>query len=116
MNKDSAVPPGTPAQNAIAVDEDHSNMVKLGEDDPVYKTIKSFIFDLSKTMDDHRSGHLSTIPLISGERGLRTFSTIPFSRDPGFVGRKEVVAELESEFANPLSQYWASLYGLGGIG
>lgn len=47
---------------------------------------------------------------------VRTFSTVPFSKDPGFVGREDILAQLESEFANPISQSWASLYGLGGIG
>ena len=47
---------------------------------------------------------------------LKSFSTIPFPRDPGFVGREEILAQLESEFANVKSQRWASLYGLGGIG
>lgn len=116
VSKDSAVPPGTPRRNAIAVNEDHSNMVKFGEGDPVYKAIASFILDLSSNIDNHGSGHLSPTPLISFQRGVGTFSTIPFPKDPGFVGRKEVLAELESEFANPQSQNWASLYGLGGIG
>lgn len=47
---------------------------------------------------------------------VRTFSTVPFSKDPGFVGREDILAQLESEFADPISQSWASLYGLGGIG
>ena len=91
-------------------------MVKFGEDDPVYKAIVSFILDLSMTTDKQRSGHSSITSLVPVQNGVGTFSTIPFSRDPGFIGRKEVLAELESEFANPKSQNWASLYGLGGIG
>ena len=91
-------------------------MVKFGEDDPVYKVIASFIRDLSSDMDNHGSGHLSPTPLIPVQKGGGSFSTIPFPKDPSFVGRNEVLAELESEFANPQSQNWASLYGLGGIG
>ena len=116
VSKDSAVPPGTPRRNAIAVDEDHSNMDKFGEGDPVYETIKSFILDLTTTIHNQGSGHASITSSIPVQRVVGTFSTIPFPKDPGFVGRKEVLAELESKFANPQSQNWASLYGLGGIG
>ena len=47
---------------------------------------------------------------------LKAFSTVPFPKDPGFVGREDILAQLESEVANLTSQRWASLYGLGGIG
>ena len=116
VSKDSAVPPGTPRRNTIAVDKDHSNMVKFGEDDPVYQKIMSFVFDLSKNMDSQRSGKEDRVSLPPTQRGVGTFSTVPFPKDPGFVGREDVLAQLESEFANPLSQNWASLHGLGGIG
>lgn len=116
VSKDSAVPPETPQRNAIAVDKDHSNMVKFGEDDPAYKTIKSFIFDLSKDIDSQRSDHIDPISVPPVQEGVRTSSTVPFPKDLGFVGREDVLAQLESEFANPHSQNWASLFGLGGIG
>lgn len=116
VNKDSAVPPGTLRRNAIAVNKDHSNMVKFGEDDPVYQILMSFIFDLSKDTDSQIRSQVDPTSLNPVQRGVRTFSTIPFPQDPGFVGREEILAQLESEFANPKSQRWASLYGLGGIG
>lgn len=47
---------------------------------------------------------------------MKSFSTVPFEKDLNFVGREDILAQLESEFADPKSQRWASLYGLGGIG
>ena len=115
-------------------------MVKFGEDDSVYHFIKSFLFDVSKDTYGQRSSHsnptyppasqfspLSTQdPNKSGivdssfftpiQKRARTFSTVPFSRDPSFVGREDMLAQLEAEFADPKSQNWASLFGLGGIG
>lgn len=116
MNKNLAVPPGTPLRNAIAINKDHSNMVKFGEDDPVCQIIMSFIFDLSKDMDSLSRDHIEPTSVTSVQKSLRTFSNVPFSEDPNFVGRESILAQLESEFANPKSQRWASLYGLGGIG
>lgn len=134
VSKDSAVPQGTLHSNTIAVNEDHSNMVKFGEDEPVYQVIKSFLLDHSKNADSQRSIHSAptyssvsqTSPpgtqeldkdcVESSRTSPRLFSTIPFLRDPYFVGREKFLTKLESEFANPRSQNWASLYGLGGIG
>lgn len=47
---------------------------------------------------------------------MKSFSTVPFEKDLNFVGREDILAQLESEFADSKSQRWASLYGLGGIG
>lgn len=134
VNKSSAIPQGALPRNSIAVNEDHSNMVKFGEDDPVYQVIKSFLFDLSKNADSQRSVHSAptyspvsqtSTPgnqdpdnecVDSSRKAPRIFSTIPFSKDTDFVGREDVLTKLESELANPRSQNWASLYGLGGIG
>ena len=134
MKKDSAIPSGTPPRHAIAVDEDHSNMVKFGENDPICQVIMSFLSDLGRNVDSQRSAHSTpvylpasqTLPLgtqdpdndrvDSSQKRPKTFTTIPFSKDPEFVGREDILAQLESEFANPKSQNWASLYGLGGIG
>lgn len=106
VNKDSAIPPETLPRNTLAVDKDHSNMVKFGEDDPIYQFVMSFLFDISKNTDSPGSGHKSA----------KTFSTVPFPRDDYFVGRGDILAQLESEFAIAKSPRWASLYGLGGIG
>lgn len=106
VNKDSAIPPETLPRNTLAVDKDHSNMVKFGEDDPIYQFVMSFLFGISKNTDSPASAHKS----------VRAFSNVPFSKDPCFVGREDILAQLKSEFANPKSQRWTSLYGLGGIG
>ena len=116
VSEDSAVPRGTLRRNAIAVNEDHSNMVKFGEEDPAYEKIMSFVLDLSRSVASQENGHLSSVSTFAVPKSVGTFSTIPFPRDPGFVGRKEVLEKLDAEFANPRSQNWASLYGLGGIG
>lgn len=124
MNKDSAVPQGTPPRHTIAVNEDHSNMVKFAEDDPVYKAIMLFLLDLSTDDNDGINGHNDVAyPRASqtSRQGVQdpaksSVSTIPFSRDPNFVGRKDILEQLESEVADPRSGLWASLWGLGGIG
>ncbi len=116
VNKDSAVPPGTLRRNAIAVDQDHSNMVKFGEDDPVYQVIMSFILDVGKSTENQIGSHVVPTSLNFVQDCVGTYSTVPFPRDSGFVGREDVLKQLESEFANPISQHWASLHGLGGIG
>ena len=127
VNKYSAVPLGTPRRNAIAVDKDHSNLAKFSEDDPVYRIVMSFLSDLCKKVDNNRVGHSTSHPeatptssysrsLSPFQKSVKTSSTVPFPRDPNFVGREDTLAQLESELANPKSNNWASLYGLGGIG
>lgn len=116
VNKDSAIPPGTSLLNAIPVSKDHSNMVKFGEDEPVYQTVMSFVFDLTKDPEIHRESQVGRITSSPVQKNAKTFSTVPFPKDPGFVGREDILAQLESNFANPMSQRRASLYGLGGIG
>ena len=139
MNKDSAIPLGTPPSHTIPVNEDHSNMVKFGEDDPVYHVIKSFLFEISKdtrpekqsqhpgyspasqssplgTHDPSKGGIVDSTLLVPIQKRKRTFLTVPFSRDPSFVGREDILTQLEDEFADLKSENWASLFGLGGIG
>ena len=140
VNRDSAVPLGTPPRYTIAVNEDHSNMVKFGEDDHNYKAVITFISNLCRNMNSQISDSNTTIcppasqtsPLYTHEPNTNRFlgsntlesarkrvgnvSTIPFSRDLNFVGREDILAQLQFEFADPIAQNWASLYGLGGIG
>ena len=116
VNKDSAIPPGTPLLNAIPVNKDHSNMVKFGEDDPVYQIVMSFVLDLTNELIIQRDSHVDRAMSMPVQKNARTFSTIPFPKDPGFVGREDILAQLESNFANLTSRRRASLYGLGGIG
>ena len=140
VNKDSAIPPGTPPLHTIAVNEDHSNMVKFGEGDSVYQFIKSFLFDVSMDIDGQKSSHstptyspasqifppgtqdpnksciLESSLFTPIQKRMKTLSTVPFPRDSSFVGREDILAQLEAEFADPKSQNWASLFGLGGIG
>ena len=128
VNKDSAIPTGTSPRHTIAVNEDHSNMVKFSEDDPVYQVIMSFLLDLSTDTNEDTNEQISgcnnaAYPQASqtirqGAQGpaKKSISTIPFSKDPSFVGREDILEQLESELADPRSQLWASLCGLGGIG
>ena len=113
-------------------------MVKFGEDDPICQQITSFISSLCRNTDSQISGHNTTnyfpasqtsllvisdldkvvnpTSFDSTQKKLRDLSTIPFSQDPTFIGREDILTQLESNFADPESQNWASLYGLGGIG
>ena len=116
VNKDSAIPTGTPNDKAIPVNKDHSNMVKFGEGDPVCQTVVSFVFDLSNDLDIQRDTHVGQIMSMPVQKNVRTFSTVPFPKDSGFVGREDVLGQLESNIAKPTVKGWASLYGLGGIG
>ena len=116
VDKDSAIPPGTPRRNTIPVNKDHSNMVKFGEDDPVYQTVMSFVFDLTNDPEIYSESQVGRIMSNPVQKNLKTFSTVPFPKDHKFVGREDILAQLESNFANLTSRRWASLYGLGGIG
>ena len=140
VSKESAVPANTLARQTIAVNEDHSNMVKFGEDNSAYRTILSFMWDISTSTDSQANGrsnsdysralHISppatSDPVagysvnsaLSPPAGTRTkvLSNVPFPQDPSFVGRKDILEQLESEFRDPTSGSWASLHGLGGIG
>ena len=136
VKKSSAVPAGTLPRHAIAVNEDHSNMVKFGEDDPICQQVTSFLSSLCNNTNSPKSGHhpsnypqasqTSLIPHLDkatnstssdfAQESVRGLSTIPFPQDPCFIGREDILAQLESDFADPKLQNWASLYGLGGIG
>ena len=115
-------------------------MVKFGEGDDTYQQVKSFLLDLSQDTDSRSSDHSiwkpspalqtslpNTRDLTQGcivnptaaapdQKRHKSISTVPFSKDPIFVGRQDILARLDSQFADPKSQGWASLYGLGGIG
>jgi hypothetical protein len=54
--------------------------------------------------------------LVSSRTGLEAFSTVPFARDTMFVGRVDVMADLEALFLAPLPHQRAALIGLGGMG
>lgn len=43
-------------------------------------------------------------------------STVPFDRDPDFVGRQDILTELESRFSQRESHKRVVLVGLGGVG
>ena len=116
VSKDSAIPPGTPLRNAIAVNKDHSNMAKFGEGDPVYQTVLSFVSKLTNDLYIQKDSHVGRIMSTPVQKNARTFSTVPFPKDSGFVGREADLALIESNIANSISRRWASLYGLGGIG
>ena len=56
------------------------------------------------------------IPVAPVQKIPKSFSTVPFPRDRDFIGREKILTEVRDAFADPKSQQWASLYGLGGIG
>ena len=91
-------------------------MVKFGEDDPVYQIVMSFVSDLTNDVYIQRNNHVGRTISKPVQKNVKTFSTVPFPRDPNFVGRENTLVQLDSEIVNPISQRWASLYGLGGIG
>jgi hypothetical protein len=54
--------------------------------------------------------------LVSSHARLEALSTVPFARDPMFVGRVDVMANLEALFLAPLLHQRVALVGLGGMG
>jgi hypothetical protein len=54
--------------------------------------------------------------LVSSQARLEALSTVPFARDTMFVGRIDVMADLEALFLAPLSHQRVALIGLGGMG
>jgi hypothetical protein len=54
--------------------------------------------------------------LVSSQARLEALSTVPFARDTMFVGRVDVMADLEALFLAPLPHQRVALIGLGGMG
>lgn len=54
--------------------------------------------------------------LASSPVRLETSSTVPFARDTMFVGRVDVMADLEAKFSAPVPHQRVALIGLGGMG
>ena len=50
------------------------------------------------------------------QNNAKNLSTLPFPRDPRFVGREDILARLDSIYEQPLTHGRAALHGLGGIG
>jgi hypothetical protein len=54
--------------------------------------------------------------LVSSPARLEALSTVPFARDTDFVGRVDVMADLEAKFSAPRGHQRVALIGLGGMG
>jgi hypothetical protein len=54
--------------------------------------------------------------LVSSQARLEALSTMPFARDTMFVGRVDVIADLEAIFLASLPHQRVALIGLGGMG
>jgi hypothetical protein len=50
------------------------------------------------------------------QTNIRPSSTVPFPRDPDFVGRQDVIARLDAKFSSSASHSRVALVGLGGMG
>jgi hypothetical protein len=46
----------------------------------------------------------------------KPFSTVPFNKDPDFVGRQDILQALELQFSQRESHKRVVLVGLGGVG
>lgn len=57
-----------------------------------------------------------TAPLNQSSAKIEPSSTVPFAQDPDFVGRQDVIAELDAKFASRASHTRVALVGLGGMG
>jgi hypothetical protein len=58
---------------------------------------------------------MPTVTLVSVRRKTPS-STVPFERDPDFVGRQHILMELDSRFSPQESHNRVVLVGLGGVG
>jgi hypothetical protein len=47
---------------------------------------------------------------------IKPLSTVPFPKDPDFVGRDSIIAELDAKFSTPATHTRIALVGLGGLG
>ena len=54
--------------------------------------------------------------LVSSRARLGALSTVPFARDTMFVGRVDIMVDLEAIFLAPLPHQRVALIGLGGMG
>jgi hypothetical protein len=56
---------------------------------------------------------INIVPL---KEDIEPFHTLPFLRDPDFVGRMNVIEKLDAQFGCPDSSSRVALVGLGGMG
>ena len=62
-----------------------------------------------------RIGQANTLDLVSPPQAPpKPFSTVPFRRDPDFVGRGDILAQIQERCSQPAGR--AALVGLGGVG
>jgi hypothetical protein len=47
---------------------------------------------------------------------MKTIFTIPYARNPDFVGREEYIQDIEKRFSGPCKNHFVAVHGLGGIG
>jgi len=50
------------------------------------------------------------------ELNMRSFFSVPFARNPDFVGREDHIQEIEKRFSGPGKNHFVAVHGLGGIG
>jgi hypothetical protein len=57
-----------------------------------------------------------TAPLEQPQPAVQPSSTVPFAKDSDFIGRQDVIEELDAKFASASSHTRVALLGLGGMG
>ncbi|RDW56402.1 hypothetical protein BP5796_13224 [Coleophoma crateriformis] len=102
-------------ETKIPVHEDHSQIVKFdSRTSDTYQTVIGYLKQFEK--DGNRTVSARFSPsMVPAQRKLPT-STVPFDRDEEFVGRRDVLAQLESQYSYRDSHKRVVLVGLGGVG
>jgi hypothetical protein len=93
----------------VKVDADHSHMVKFdAKNNEAYKTALEYLKQFEKECQKIIPGRFAL-----ARRKVFPTSTVPFGKDPDFVGRTDIIDRLDSIFE---THQRAAIYGLGGIG
>lgn len=110
-------------EHICAVARTHSDLVKFAPHDPAYGSVRQKILGISRRAVTARDrsqttpkGHEIATP------AKESLILVPYSKNPDFIGRFEILENIKQEFGLGLQQgpvqsrRRVSLYGLGGVG
>ncbi|KAE8321654.1 hypothetical protein BDV39DRAFT_210507 [Aspergillus sergii] len=106
-------------ETVVALDADHESICRFAsEDDDDYRRVSSLIVELAASVTEPSLRSFSTSgSTYVAEKANATFFILPYSRNPGFVGRGPILESLGVCLASfGLLHNRIALYGLGGVG
>ncbi|KAB8267942.1 P-loop containing nucleoside triphosphate hydrolase protein [Aspergillus minisclerotigenes] len=106
-------------ETVVALDADHESICRFAsEDDDDYRRVSSLIVELAASVTEPSLRSFSTSgSTYVAEKVNANFFILPYSRNPGFVGRGPILESLGVCLASfGMLPNRIALYGLGGVG